>query len=121
LNFLGEVWARRACAVSNQQELTICAKKKGQEEEFFFAKGEFRVASQQPTVARRPRPCQTAAYLIFQILFSFFGKFGEWTWPFRRIGVQHPHFLKLAPTLGSVKSSISHGSWRFLFFSNFLC
>jgi hypothetical protein len=27
LKFLGEVWAGRACAVANQQELTTCAKK----------------------------------------------------------------------------------------------
>jgi hypothetical protein len=37
-----------------------------------------------------------------------------------RMGVQHPHFLKLAPTLGSVKCSILHGDWRFYFFSNFI-
>jgi hypothetical protein len=36
------------------------------------------------------------------------------------MGEQHPHFLKLAPTLGSVKSSIPHGAWRFHFFSNFI-
>jgi hypothetical protein len=29
------------------------------------------------------------------------------------------NLLKLAPTLGSIKSSIPHGAWR-LFFSNFL-
>jgi hypothetical protein len=28
---------------------------------------------------------------------------------FGKMGVQHPHFLKLAPTLGSVKCSIPHG------------
>jgi hypothetical protein len=28
--------------------------------------------------------------------------------------------LKVAPTLGSVKSSITHGAWRFHFFSKFL-
>jgi hypothetical protein len=33
--------------------------------------------------------------------------------------LQHPHFLKLAPTLGSIESSISHGAWRFHFFPNF--
>jgi hypothetical protein len=32
---------------------------------------------------------------------------------------QHPHFLKLAPTLGSVESSIPHGLWRFYFFQIF--
>jgi hypothetical protein len=34
------------------------------------------------------------------------------------MGVQHLHFLELAPTLGSVKSSIPHGDWKFHFFSN---
>jgi hypothetical protein len=57
-------------------------------------------------------------YLFFNYYF-FFWKFGEWTRAFGRMGVQHPHFLKLAPTLGSVKSSIPHGDWRFHFFSNF--
>jgi hypothetical protein len=28
--------------------------------------------------------------------------------------------LKLASTLGRVKSSISHGTWKFCFFSNFV-
>jgi hypothetical protein len=32
--------------------------------------------------------------------------------------VQHLHFLKVAPTLGSVKSSIPRGAWRFHFFPN---
>jgi hypothetical protein len=32
LKFLGEVWARRACAGANQQELTTCAKNEVQEE-----------------------------------------------------------------------------------------
>jgi hypothetical protein len=36
LKFLGEVWAGRACARANQQELTTYAKKGGQEEETFF-------------------------------------------------------------------------------------
>jgi hypothetical protein len=35
-------------------------------------------------------------------------------------GCTTPSILKLAPTLGSVKSSIPHGAWRFHFFSNFL-
>jgi hypothetical protein len=39
---------------------------------------------------------------------------------FGRMGVQHPHFLKLTPTLGSVKCSIPHGDWKFRFFSNFV-
>jgi hypothetical protein len=35
--------------------------------------------------------------------------------PLGRMGVQNFHFLKLAPTLGRVKSSIPHGAWRFHF------
>jgi hypothetical protein len=46
------------------------------------------------------------------------GKFGEWARAFERMGIQHPHFLKLALTLGSVKCSIPHGDWRFYFFQN---
>jgi hypothetical protein len=34
--------------------------------------------------------------------------------------VQHPQFLNLAPTRGSVKSSILHGAWRFHIFPNFI-
>jgi hypothetical protein len=45
-----------------------------------------------------------------------------WQGPGLLVGVcvQHPHFLKLAPTLGSVKSCKLHGDWRFYFFSNFI-
>jgi hypothetical protein len=39
---------------------------------------------------------------------------------FGRMCVQHTHFLKLAPKLGSVKCSIPHGNWRFHFFSSFI-
>jgi hypothetical protein len=35
------------------------------------------------------------------------------------MGVQHPHFLKLASTLGGITTSIPHGSWRFHFFEFF--
>jgi hypothetical protein len=39
------------------------------------------------------------------------------------MGIQHSHFLKVAPTLGSVNSSIPHGNWsstvfQILFFLN---
>jgi hypothetical protein len=34
---------------------------------------------------------------------------------FERMGLQHPHFLKLAPTLGSANTSKIHGEWRFHF------
>jgi hypothetical protein len=36
LKFQGEVWAGRACAGANQQELTTCAKSRVQEEEKKF-------------------------------------------------------------------------------------
>jgi hypothetical protein len=56
LKFLGEVSARRACAGTNQQELTTCAKSLGQEEDFFCANGEFRAPSRgrRATAGRRP-------------------------------------------------------------------
>jgi hypothetical protein len=44
----------------------------------------------------------------------------EWARPFGRMGVQHPHLMNLAPTLGRVKSSNPHGAWRFHFFEIFL-
>jgi hypothetical protein len=59
-------------------------------------------------------------YFLFFILTCFFGKFGEWAKAFGRMDVQLPHYLKLAPTLGSVKCSIPHGNWRFHFFPNFI-
>jgi hypothetical protein len=36
LKFQREVWARRACAVANEKELTTCAKSGGQEENEFL-------------------------------------------------------------------------------------
>jgi hypothetical protein len=59
-------------------------------------------------------------FIIILFLFLFFEKFGEWARAFGRMGVQHPHVLKFAPTLGSAKCSIPHGDWRFYFFSNFI-
>jgi hypothetical protein len=44
----------------------------------------------------------------------------QWVGLLWGVCAQHPHFLKLAPTLGSVESSIPHGLWRFYFFSNFV-
>jgi hypothetical protein len=38
---------------------------------------------------------------------------------FGGVHLQHPHFLKLAPTYGSGNSSKIHGEWRFHFISNF--
>jgi hypothetical protein len=56
----------------------------------------------------------------FFLNFFYFWKFGEWVRAFGRMDVQHPHFYKLFPKLGSVKCSIPHGDWRFDFFSNFV-
>jgi hypothetical protein len=39
LKFLGELWAGRACAGTNQQELTTCAKNGGQYKKKFKKKG----------------------------------------------------------------------------------
>jgi hypothetical protein len=49
-----------------------------------------------------------------------FWKFRKWARAFGRMGVQHPHFLKLAPILGSANSSKIHGEWRFHFFPQFI-
>jgi hypothetical protein len=61
---------------------------------------------------------------LFQIFLIFlnlkkknFWKFGKWARAFERMGVQYPHYLKLAPTLGSANSSKIHREWRFHFFS----
>jgi hypothetical protein len=60
-------------------------------------------------------------FLKFEILKKMnFWKFGKCAWAFGRMGVQCPHFLKLALTLGSANSSKIHGEWRFHFFPNFL-
>jgi hypothetical protein len=68
LKFQGEVWAGRACAVANQQELTTCTKSGGQEEKNFKKNGNCPhrcrcrpAASGRPLVARRPRVVDTCA------------------------------------------------------------
>jgi hypothetical protein len=83
-------------------------------------------AGQRPAVACRPRVDAWTCWAIpiflkfFYFLKMNFWKFGKWAKAFGRMGVQRPHFLKLAPTLGSGNSSKIHGEWRFHFFSNFL-
>jgi hypothetical protein len=60
LKFQGEVWAWRACAGANQQELTTCTKSGGQEEKTFQEKWELpqrfrrRPAASGPAGYRRP-------------------------------------------------------------------
>jgi hypothetical protein len=73
-----------------------------------------------PAMARSLSDYGLAPFFLF---FWFFLKKNlvvwRWAWHFEKMGVQHPHFLELAPTLGRVKSSISHGAWRFHFSFNF--
>jgi hypothetical protein len=78
LKFQGEVWAGRACAAANQQELTTCIKSGGQEEKTFQEKWELPqrlrrqpAAGGRPAVAPRPR-IDTCAYGIVQIFLKFF-------------------------------------------------
>jgi hypothetical protein len=61
LKFQGEVWAGRACAGANQQELTTCTKSGGQEEKKIQEKWELPhrcrcrpAAGGRPLVASRP-------------------------------------------------------------------
>jgi hypothetical protein len=56
---------------------------------------------------------------FFYLKNNNFGRFGKWARAFGRMGVQHPHFLKDAPTLESANSSKIHGEWRFHFFPNY--
>jgi hypothetical protein len=78
---------------------------------------------QRLAVTRQSRvdtwPCANCFILIF-FLKKIIGKFKKWAKVFGRMGVQHTHFLKLVPTLGSDKSSIPHGVWRFHFFPSFI-
>jgi hypothetical protein len=114
LIFLGEVQAGRACVRANQQELTTCAKKWRQEEKILFCKGW--------VWSTQPRHYQSDNLITFEfIYFSFLELWGSLGMglAFWKNGCTTPHFLKLAPTLGSVKSSIPHGAWRFHFFPIF--
>jgi hypothetical protein len=91
-----------ACARANQQELTTCTNSGGQEKKKFKKK-----RADWPCPGVNPRspagcgltPGQGQTVEIFLVFKSF---------------------LKLAPTLGSVKSCKLHGDWRFHFFSNFI-
>jgi hypothetical protein len=76
--------------------------------------------NQQSPASRGSTPGQGQTIPFFKYFYIFlnvfFWKFREWARAFGRMGVQHPHFLKL----GSVKSCKLHGDWRFHFFSNFI-
>jgi hypothetical protein len=66
-------------------------------------------------VTRQPRVDTCACQAIpnfFNLEKKDFWKFGKWARAFERMGVQHPHYLKL----GSANSSKIHGEWRFHFY-----
>jgi hypothetical protein len=88
---------------------------------FFWSLGHPAKRSKQPAVAHQLRPYQSdnlAIFLFFYFILIFWSyeEVWGWAWHFGRMGVQHPPFLNLAPTLRKVKSSILHGAWRFYFF-----
>jgi hypothetical protein len=83
LKFQGEVWAGRACAGANQQELTTCTKSGGHEEKKIQEKWELPhrrryrpAASGRPLVAGRPwvDTCACGIVQIFLKCFYFFKK-----------------------------------------------
>jgi hypothetical protein len=77
LKFQGEVWAGRACAGANQQELTTCTKSGGQEEKTFQEKlgtapqAQVLTHSRRATAGRRPQ-VDTCACGTVQIFLKFF-------------------------------------------------
>jgi hypothetical protein len=80
-------------------------------------------ADRRPTVTRQKQvdtwPYQTP-FPLFRI-FLFLKLFSLEVWGMGQgFGEKHPHFLKLALTLGSIKCSIHHRDWRYYFFSNFI-
>jgi hypothetical protein len=101
--------------------LTTCAKSGGQEEKKFNKNGN---SPTGPGIDPRSPAwtCWTVPNFLkfFYLKKMNFWKFGKWARAFGRMGVHRPHFLKLAPTLGSGNSSKIHGEWRFHFFPNFL-
>jgi hypothetical protein len=140
LKFQGEVWAGRACAAANEEELTTCAKFWGQE---VGGRGNTKkgtrtravsdhwseAADRWSPLARRPldgRPPlgQLAAEVFFKFFFGFLLNYFFKALACSKgldflggLAVQHPIFLSMLPTLGSANSSKIHGEWRFHFFS----
>jgi hypothetical protein len=78
-----------------------------------------------PGLHGRTRPRHCTAYQRSRGTFFSFFFFLPFSFFFLRpllwgLCLQHPHFLKLAPILGSVESSIPHRDWKFHFFPNFI-
>jgi hypothetical protein len=61
LKFLDELWAGRACAGTNQQELTTCAKSGGQQKKKYKKKG-----------AGRPLDRVGLVFLFFEFFLNFY-------------------------------------------------
>jgi hypothetical protein len=105
-------------------------KKVSRKEKGNFGREEFRAPMQDwpatsgrlPAIAPNFTDCELLPlpppFFIFFIFFikTFFWYYKEWAWGFGRMGIQHSHFLNLAPILGRVKSFILHGVWKFHFF-----
>ena len=119
LKFLREVQVGRACVGANLQELTTL---RARERNFFLQRvslGHPATANGQSLVTNRPKAHNLTDYRfvpLFWQFFSFFFCTMMMGWHFGRMGAQH----SLAPTFGSVKSSILHGAWKFPFFFLFL-
>jgi hypothetical protein len=71
LKFQGEVWAGRACAGANQQELTTCTKSGGQEEKTFQEKlgttpqAQVSTRGRRATAGCRPAPTPVGQFKFF--------------------------------------------------------
>jgi hypothetical protein len=67
LKFQGEVWAGRACAGANQQELTTCTKSGGQEEKKIQEKWELPPQAQMSTRGWRATAGLWDSLIFFEI------------------------------------------------------
>jgi hypothetical protein len=145
LKFQGEVWAGRACAGGNEKELTTLQIFWGEGGWAGGGGGVHNwgtrvgvVADHAPTSGRRPQPAAVArqpraaarterrrAFFLDVFFLGFFKSLvcsKGLDFLGGGLGVQHPIFLTMPPTLGSANSSKIHGEWRFHFFpkNNFL-
>jgi hypothetical protein len=122
LKFLGELWERRACARTNPQELTTCAKSGGHDKKKFKKKGAGRPSPGVKTwspVGHGLTPGHGRPGSFFLVFLKkiqiFYWKFVEWVRAFGRMGSQYTCFFKLPPTLAFL---IEFGD--FIFFGNFI-
>jgi hypothetical protein len=113
---VGEVWAGRACVGANQQELTTCAKKGGQEE-LFFAKGGFRApsCSQRAIAGRRLALYPSNCGLFFKFFWKVWGM-GQAFW---ENGYTTPSFFEACPYIWKCWIFDSSWSLEISFFSKF--